>query len=76
MPKVKLTKGELKRQRDDLRQYERYLPTLQLKKQQLQLEIHCQMALLEKKISEREEKRREIKKHVIVSLVQCIEIDI
>lgn len=39
MPKIKLTKGELKRQRDALRQYERYLPTLQLKKQQLQLEI-------------------------------------
>ena len=39
MPKVKLTKGELKKQRDSLRQYERYLPTLQLKKQQLQLEI-------------------------------------
>lgn len=39
MPKIKLTKGELKRHRDALRQYERYLPTLQLKKQQLQLEI-------------------------------------
>lgn len=39
MAKIKLTKGELKRQRDSLRQYERYLPTLQLKKQQLQLEI-------------------------------------
>jgi V/A-type H+-transporting ATPase subunit D len=39
MLKIKLTKGELKLQRDALRQYERYLPTLQLKKQQLQLEI-------------------------------------
>ena len=39
MSKFKLTKGELKRQRDALQQYERYLPTLQLKKQQLQLEI-------------------------------------
>ena len=39
MGKIKLTKGELKRQRDALRQYARYLPTLQLKKQQLQLEI-------------------------------------
>ncbi len=37
--KIRLTQGELKRQRDSLRQYERYLPTLQLKKQQLQLEI-------------------------------------
>jgi V/A-type H+-transporting ATPase subunit D len=42
----------LKRQRDALRQYERYLPTLQLKKQQLQLEIlHQQSALRKKKNS-------------------------
>jgi len=48
--KIKFTKGELKRQRDALRQYERYLPTLQLKKQQLQLEILQQLvALTEKK---------------------------
>ncbi len=39
MAKIKLTKGELKKQRDALRQYQRYLPTLQLKKQQLQMEI-------------------------------------
>ncbi len=60
--KVKLSQGELKRIRDALRQYERYLPTLQLKKQQLQLEIvHLQnamkdvmKALLEKKGSARE----------------------
>jgi V/A-type H+-transporting ATPase subunit D len=39
MPKIKFTKGELKRQRDALRQYEHYLPILQLKKQQLQIEI-------------------------------------
>lgn len=39
MAKIKLTKGELKRQRDSLRRFERYLPILQLKKQQLQMEI-------------------------------------
>ena len=33
---VKLTKNELKLQKDNLKQFERYLPTLQLKKQQLQ----------------------------------------
>jgi len=49
MPKVKLTKGELKRTRDALRQYQRYLPTLQLKKQQLQMEILQQLHLLEEK---------------------------
>ncbi|MEW6170391.1 MAG: V-type ATP synthase subunit D [Candidatus Omnitrophota bacterium] len=49
MAKVKLTKGELKKQRDALSQYERYLPTLQLKKQQLQLEILQQHNLLSEK---------------------------
>ena len=33
---VKLTKNELKAQKDHLKQFQRYLPTLQLKKQQLQ----------------------------------------
>ena len=39
MAKIKLTKGELKRQRDSLKQFQHYLPTLQLKKQQLQMKI-------------------------------------
>lgn len=39
MAKIKLTKNELKLQRDALKRFERYLPTLQLKKQQLQLEV-------------------------------------
>jgi V/A-type H+-transporting ATPase subunit D len=54
MPKIKFTKGELKRQRDALRQYERYLPTLQLKKQQLQIEIVRQNGLLAQKEAQRE----------------------
>lgn len=36
---VKLTKNEQKRQKDQLKQFQRYLPTLQLKKQQLQMVI-------------------------------------
>ena len=39
MAKIKLTKNELKVQKDALKMYRRYLPTLTLKKQQLQLEI-------------------------------------
>lgn len=39
MAKIKLTKNELKKQKDALKMYKRYLPTLQLKKQQLQTEI-------------------------------------
>ncbi len=38
MAKIKLTKNELKAQRDALQRFARYLPTLQLKKQQLQME--------------------------------------
>ncbi|MBE6351386.1 MAG: V-type ATP synthase subunit D [Treponema bryantii] len=39
MAKIKLTKNELKNQKDALKMYKRYLPTLMLKKQQLQSEI-------------------------------------
>lgn len=39
MAKIKLTKNELKNQKDALKMYNRYLPTLTLKKQQLQTEI-------------------------------------
>ena len=39
MAKIKLTKNELKKQKDSLKMYQRYLPTLMLKKQQLQAEI-------------------------------------
>lgn len=39
MAKIKLTKNELKKQKDSLKMYRRYLPTLILKKQQLQAEI-------------------------------------
>lgn len=54
MAKVKLTKTALKQQRDALKQYERFLPTLQLKKQQLQLEMRLcleQIAVNEKRES-------------------------
>lgn len=57
MAKIKLTKNEQKKQKDSLKQFQRYLPTLQLKKQQLQVVIRQ---------SEREieEIREEQKKHV------------
>ena len=43
---VKLTKNELKVQKDRLKQFQRYLPTLQLKKQQLQsvvMQVNAQL---------------------------------
>jgi H(+)-transporting ATP synthase, vacuolar type, subunit D len=47
MAKIKFSKGELKKQRDSLKQYRRYLPTLQLKKQQIQMEILRQHVILQ-----------------------------
>ena len=47
MSAVKLTKNDLKRQKDQLRQFERYLPTLQLKKQQLQTVIRSSVTELQ-----------------------------
>jgi len=39
MAKIRLTKNELKKQKDDLKRFTRYLPTLELKKKQLLMEI-------------------------------------
>ena len=47
MGKIKFTKAELKHQQEAKRQYERFLPTLQLKKQQLQLEVRMSADQLE-----------------------------
>ncbi|MBN1556723.1 MAG: V-type ATP synthase subunit D [Lentisphaerae bacterium] len=55
MARIKHTKTELKAQREALTRYERYLPMLQLKKQQLQSELHtAEIGVAEK---EREEKQ-------------------
>jgi V/A-type H+-transporting ATPase subunit D len=56
MPAVKLTKNELKRQKDSLKRYLRYLPTLILKKQQLQMVIHQ----LENRRAEETQSRKEL----------------
>ena len=50
---IKLTKNELKKQKDNLKQFQRYLPTLQLKKQQLQSVIMKIRAEMEQKEAER-----------------------
>jgi len=49
MAKIRFSKGELKKQRDSLKQYRRYLPTLQLKKQQIQMEMLRQHMVLQEK---------------------------
>jgi V/A-type H+-transporting ATPase subunit D len=55
MPAVKLTKNELKREKDALKRYRRYLPTLILKKQQLQMVIRQ----LEARLADESRKRKE-----------------
>jgi V/A-type H+-transporting ATPase subunit D len=54
MANIKLTKNEQKVQKDRLKQFQRYLPTLQLKKQQLQSVITQINAELEAKKKERD----------------------
>jgi V/A-type H+/Na+-transporting ATPase subunit D len=54
LPKIRLTKNEFKKQKDALKMYKRYLPTLQLKKQQLQMEIRGIQARARQVAAERE----------------------
>ncbi|MFO7849136.1 MAG: V-type ATP synthase subunit D [Spirochaetia bacterium] len=66
MAKVKLTKNELKKQKDALKRFQRYLPTLMLKKQQLQMvirQVEAQIRELEKK---RDELYEEFKRWIAV----------
>ena len=58
MAKIKLTKNELKIQKDALKMYRRYLPTLTLKKQQLQAEIRTIEAKAETVRKEKEDLER------------------
>ena len=74
MAKIKLTKGELKKTRDALRQYYRYLPTLQLKKQQLQMEILRAGAAMEEK--KRQESAKVYEAEVWTGLLSDSAVDI
>lgn len=55
MHTVKLTKSELKKQKDALKRFRRYLPTLILKKQQLQMVIRQVEGRLEEKTRQRDQ---------------------
>ena len=63
MAKVKLTKTELKAQKDALARYRRFLPMLQLKKSQLQMELGG-MRAREEDLARREEELLEGVKRV------------
>lgn len=56
MAKIKYTKNELKAQRDALKRFQRYLPTLLLKKQQLQIELRT----IEQRIEEKKDEERRL----------------
>ncbi|MCF6176943.1 MAG: V-type ATP synthase subunit D [Victivallaceae bacterium] len=60
MAKIKMTKTEMKTQRDALKQFMRFLPTLQLKKQQLQMEIRKSQELLRKNEAAAEALRQQL----------------
>ena len=66
MAKLKLTKNEQKKQKDNLKRFERYLPTLILKKQQLQAEIR----LIEIRVNElhqiKEKAEQSLKKWIAI----------
>ena len=55
--KIKFTKQEQKKQQDALKQFKRFLPTLQLKKQQLQAEVRRSSDLLEDNLRRQQELR-------------------
>ncbi len=60
MAKIKYTKNELKAQRDALTRFRRYLPTLLLKKQQLQLELRMLEGQIAAKRDEEEKARSDL----------------
>jgi len=66
MEKIKLSKNELKRQKDALKRYLRYLPTLQLKKQQLQFELRRIESLIAERVEELKAQVAELKRWLAV----------
>lgn len=64
MAKVKLTKNELKKQRDQLKRFQRYLPTLILKKQQLQMVLRQIEAAIAEQKAKRDRYKTDIGKWV------------
>lgn len=62
MAKVRLTKNELKKQKDNLKRFTRYMPTLELKKKQLLMEIRR----IQNEIEELQEANRKVERDVSV----------
>ncbi|MBW2028566.1 MAG: V-type ATP synthase subunit D [Deltaproteobacteria bacterium] len=60
MPKIKLTAQELKRHKEDLKRYQRYLPTLVLKKIQIQVELNRLRGELDERLDQHDRLVEEI----------------
>ncbi len=69
---IKLTKNEQKVQKDHLKEYQRYLPTLQLKKQQLQSVIMQVQEDLKQKAAERERMIGDLDDWIAVFSENCL----
>lgn len=66
MAKIRLTKNELKKQKDFLKRFRRYLPMLILKKKQLQSEIMKVQRLIKETAQEADTLRRDVIKWIDV----------
>jgi V/A-type H+-transporting ATPase subunit D len=66
MAKIKYTKNELKKQKDNLKRFTRYLPTLELKKKQLLAEIRLIQNRIDKLTEESERVEKEVTRWVDV----------
>ena len=66
MAKLKLTKNEQKKQKDSLKRFQRYLPTLMLKKQQLQAEIRSVEVRVAGLQRQKEQMNESVKKWVAI----------
>jgi V/A-type H+/Na+-transporting ATPase subunit D len=75
MSKIKLTKNSLRLEQHKLMQFERYLPTLQLKKSMLQVEVSSVSLEIEKLYEELNIIREKVEKFAFL-LVKTHEIDI
>jgi V/A-type H+/Na+-transporting ATPase subunit D len=74
MAKIKLTKNELKKQKDNLKRFVRYLPTLELKKKQLLQEISKVQAVIDRCYADMKRLEEEVSRWVDV-FGERIEID-
>ncbi|HHS14385.1 MAG TPA: V-type ATP synthase subunit D [bacterium] len=66
MAKIRLTKNELKQQKDNLKRFVRYLPTLELKKKQLLMEIRALQHRMDELEADRKRAETELARWVAV----------